>query len=447
MRSVSQTCLAFLGSRIRPLCAGGSSARVENRKWEHNVGAASSTAAFVGFGQSRMFRRAEVSLGQLTVEACLAAVEDAGLQAAQIDGVVCTPDGPFSMQGPALDGEHFVTTGYVTKALGIEPEWVSDVSGTIGNSAVAAIQAIESGACNYVLLFRGLYSPKTGSYGYTAEERVGQAEGNPGSTEVHEPKQFRDPYGIYAPAASAALAWTRYQAKYGSGSRDQMATLVVQARRNGLKYEGNYWTQYNPVELSVDDYLNARIVSTPVSLYDCDIPVQGAGAFILTTSERAADLAKSAAFVRGVANGPPAARGISVNLSLDDQLSGGRDIARRLWGSSGFSPSDVSVAELYDGFSMLAITWLESLGFCGEGEAFDFIQDGRISQEGQLPVNPSGGNLGGGRLHGVNHLMDGFLQMAGRAGTRQVPDADLALVATGPPCWAGSAILLGREPS
>ena len=394
-----------------------------------------------------MFRRAEVSLGELAVEACRAAIEDAGLRTAQIDGIVCTPDAPFSMQGSALDGEHFVTTNYVATALGIEPEWAANVSGTIGNSAVAAINAVESGTCNYVLLFRALYSPKTGPYGYTSEEKVGQAEGNPGSTEIHEPKQFRDPYGIYAPAASAGLAWTRYQAKYGTGTRDQMATLAVQARHNGLKYEGNYWAQYNPVELSIDDYLNGRMISTPVSLYDCDIPVQGAGAFILTDSRRAADLARPGAFVRAAANGPPAARGISVNLSLDDQISGGRDIARRLWGSSGFSPGDIAVAELYDGFSMLVITWLESLGLCGEGEAFDFIQDGRISLRGQLPVNPSGGNLGGGRLHGVNHLMDGFLQMAGRAGTRQVPDANLALVATGPPCWAGSAILLSREPN
>jgi acetyl-CoA acetyltransferase len=103
------------------------------------------------------------------------------------------------------------------------------------------------------------------------------------------------------------------------------------------------------------------------------------------------------------------------------------------------------LANLYDGFSIMTIFWMEAFGLCREGEAFDFIQDGRIAPTGQLPINPSGGNLGGGRMHGINHLMDGMLQVSGRSGKRQVENADLAVVALGMG-WAAGALVLGKEP-
>jgi acetyl-CoA acetyltransferase len=224
-----------------------------------------------------------------------------------------------------------------------------------------------------------------------------------------------------------------------------MAALVTQLRRNGLAFEGSYWAQYKPVELAVDEYLNARMVSRPVSIFDCDIPVQGAAAFIVTTAERARDLAQPAAYVHGVA-GPVQPRGmVTVDEALDEQMGDFGDIGRRLFADAGCSAGDVKVANLYDGFSLMPILWLEALGFCGRGEGFDFIQDGRIGPSGQLPVNPSGGNLGGGRLHGVNHFMDAMLQVSGRSGKRQIEGADRAIVTIGI-SWAGSAFLFGKEP-
>jgi acetyl-CoA acetyltransferase len=408
------------------------------------VGIGKHTAALSGFGQSRVFRGAEVPLGELAAEASLAAIADTGLDLSQIDGVVCTPDKPFASEGPAVDGEHFVSASCVIKALGLKPEWSADVPGTLGNSALAAIRAVESGACNYALLFRALHSPGSGSYGHTRENESGKVRLS-GTGQHTSLEQFRAPYGLFPPADTGALPWTRYQAKYKSGSREQMAAFVVQARRNGLMYEGGYWAQHRPVELTVEDYLNARIVSTPASIYDCDLPIQGAGAFILTTADRAKDLAQAAAYVRGIADGTATRRSVTVDQGLEDQIADGRDIARRLWADSGIGPGDVDVADLYDGFSIMTICWLEALGFCGEGQAFDFIQDGRISHSGELPVNPSGGNLGGGRLHGVNHLMDGVLQVSGRSGKRQIPNAELAVVAVGS-TWAAAGIVLGREP-
>jgi acetyl-CoA acetyltransferase len=401
------------------------------------------SAAFVGFGESRVFRGPDVPLGGLAVEASLAAIKDAGLKLNQIDGVVCTPDAPFS-RGKSADGTEFVSSSYMVKALGVDPRWTADVPGTIANSTLAAIRAVESGACNYALLFRALHNPGSGTYGHTEETKSGEIQMS--GTDAHfAVEQFRASYGLYPPADGAALPWSQYQAKYNSGSREQMAALVIQARKNGLAYEGSYWARYKPVELTVDDYLNARMVSRPVSIFDCDIPVQGAGAFIITTAERARDLAQPAAYVHGIADGVPARRSVTVDEALEEQLAHNRDIGRRLWADAGCGPGDMKIANLYDGFSIMTVLWMEGFGLCGDGEAFDFIQDGRIAPTGKLPINPSGGNLGGGRLHGVNHIMDGMLQISGRSGRRQVEGADLAVVAVGMG-WAAGAFVLGKDP-
>lgn len=401
------------------------------------------SAAFVGFGESEVYRAADVPLGDLTVNASLTAVRDAGLDLSQIDGLVCTPDAPFS-RGQSSDGTEFVSTGYMKEALGIHPRWSADVPGTIANSTLAAIRAVEAGECNYALLFRALHNPGAGKYGHTEEKNSGEIEMS-GPDENAAIEQFRASYGLYPPSDGAALPWSQYQAKYASGSREQMAALVTQLRRNGLTYEGSYWARYKPVELSVEDYLNARMVSRPVSIFDCDIPVQGAGAFIITTAERAADLAQPAAYVHGIADGVPARRSITVDEALEEQMDQNRDIGNRLWADARCSPSDMKIANLYDGFSIMTILWMEAFGLCKEGEAFDFIQEGRIAPGGELPINPSGGNLGGGRMHGVNHLMDGMLQVSGRSGKRQIEGADLAVVALGMG-WAAGALVLGKDP-
>ena len=402
------------------------------------------TAAFVGFGQSRVFRAAEVPLGELALEATRAALEDAGLRLDQVDGVVCTPDAPFS-RGQSADGVEFVSSRHLAGALGIEPTWIEDVSGTIANSTLAAIRAVESGACSYALLFRALHNPASGSYGHTAESRSGEIEIS--GTDVHQViEQFRASYGLYPPADGAALPWSQYQARYGRGSREDMAPLVVQARNNGLAYEDGYWARYKPFPLTTEDYLLARMVSRPVSIYDCDLPVQGAGAFVITTAERAADLVDRAAHVHGIADGVPARGKVSVDETLEEQMADNSDIGRRLWADAGCGPGDVQVADLYDGFSIQTVLWMEALGLCEEGAAFDLIRDGHTAPTGKLPINPAGGNLGGGRLHGINHLMDAVQQVTGRAGKRQIDGVDRAVAAVGLG-WAAAGFVLGAGPA
>ena len=226
-----------------------------------------------------MFRHDDVPLGALAAEACRLAIADAGLEPSQIDGVACAPTQPFALEGRTFDGLQFVTTEFVTRALDLEPKWNVNHPGNLGHSVVEAINSVETGLCNFSLIFRALHSPSR-SYGLTTEEVVG------GSA------QLLAPYGSFAPAVFGQM-WHAYQDKYHNGTREQMATYVVQARHHGLLYEGSYWSQHRSVELSVDDYLTARLVSTPLSVYDCDIPVQGCSAFIVTTADRAVDLPHS----------------------------------------------------------------------------------------------------------------------------------------------------------
>ena len=222
-----------------------------------------------------------------------------------------------------------------------------------------------------------------------------------------------------------------------------MATLAVTQRRHTHMNPHAYFYE---VPLTREDYLNSRMVAYPFCLYDCDIPVQGAVAIVLTTADRARDLQAAPRVHRGLR---PAAG-----------LRGGRthrEPVRATWraavarraspGSARASrPKDVDVAQIYDGFSASVIYGLESYGFCKEGEALDFIQDGRIELDGELPLNTFGGSLGTGRIHGLWHIIEGALQASGRAGERQVKDVNVSFVGASAPIVQGTTFIFVKEP-
>jgi acetyl-CoA acetyltransferase len=385
-------------------------------------------AVISGVGHSRVLRRAEVPLAQLAAEACRAAIADTGLDPSEIDGVACAPRQPVAGKLLAYDGIDFVSSDYVARMLGLRTSWIEDVTGFLINSLVAAVSAVAAGLCSHVLVCRSLHG-STGRYGHSD---VSDAEGQ---------AQFSAPYGVFVPGIWAQQ-WQRYRELYRAGSREQMAALVVQARQNGLLWEHGYWTQHKPEPLTREQYLAGGLVSTPLNIYDCDIPVHGAGAFVVSRPDSAGSLARLPAYIRGIAP-PRFAEGRTKSpWPFEQEQESGRDVAGRLWRDCGLGPADVSLANLYDGFSFIAVLWLEAFGFCGPGEGFDFLQDGRIALDGVLPLNTSGGNLGAGRMHGVPHLMDAVLQVTGRAGPRQVRGASLALVTIGQQS-GGGAVLLG----
>src|SRR4029453_19202834 len=180
-------------------------------------------------------------------------------------------------------------------------------------------------------------------------------------------------------------------------SREKMATLAVTQRRH---CHMNPHAYFHKVPLTVQDYLDSRMVAYPFCLYDCDIPVQGAVAIVLTTADRARDLKPKPAYLAGY--GERLRFEVAGRIgSLANYMEGGRSSAELTWARSGFAPKDVDVAQIYDGFSASVLSGLESYGFCKEGEALDFIQGGRIELDGELPLNTFGGSLSTGRIHGL----------------------------------------------
>ena len=253
--------------------------------------------------------------------------------------------------------------------------------------------------------------------------------------------QFTAPYGFGGPGQGMAVAYTRWLER-NNQNREKMATLAVTQRSH---------TQHNPhayfygTELTREDYLHSRMVAYPFCLFDCDIPVQGAVAIVLTTADRARDLKPRPAYLAGY--GQRLHFEVAGRIgSLSSYMEGGSSSAKLTWERSGFSPKDVDVAQIYDGFSASVIYGLESYGFCREGEALDFIQDGRIELDGELPLNTFGGSLGTGRIHGLWHIIEGALQASGRAGSRQVKDANVSFVGASAPIVTGTTFIFVREP-
>jgi acetyl-CoA acetyltransferase len=187
----------------------------------------------------------------------------------------------------------------------------------------------------------------------------------------------------------------------------------------------------NDITNTLDDYLAARMISTPFRLYDCDVPVDGSTALVVSTADHTRAVDHPVARIEAVGT---ALRGRPSWDQWDDLTTmPARTSAEHMWSRTDLRPRDVDIAELYDGFSWLTMSWLEALGFCGPGESGPFIEGGtRIALDGQLPLNTHGGQLSAGRLHGYGHLHEAVLQLRGQAGERQVTGGpEVAVVSNG----------------
>jgi acetyl-CoA acetyltransferase len=197
--------------------------------------------------------------------------------------------------------------------------------------------------------------------------------------------------------------------------------------------------------MTMDDYMNARMISTPFGLYDCDVPCDGAVAVIISAVDTVADLASTPIYVDAV--GTQIIERLSWDqgtLSHEPQTLGP---AAHLWSRTSLTPDDIDVALLYDGFSFNCLSWLEALGFCDIGEGGDFVAGGtRIARDGALPLNPHGGQLSAGRTHGFGFVHEAVLQLRGSAGARQITGAEVAVVTTGGGA-PGGALLLTSGPA
>jgi acetyl-CoA acetyltransferase len=384
--------------------------------------------ALSGVGFSRATRTAEIPLAAHALYAVKEAVADSGLELFDIDGLTTYPELPATGHAE-VDGISIVSVNCMMAMLKLPNlSWhIQTGSVNIGGAVQQAVNALLAGVCKYAVVWRAMHNPK-GTY-----------QNLPG-TYAHGALQFTAPYGFGGPGQGMAVAYTRYLEK-NNQKRDKMVTLAVTQRKHGLRNPHSYFKD----PLAPKDYFDSRMVAYPFCLYDCDIPVQGAVAIVLTTAERARDLKPRPAYLAGYGERLRFETAGRIG-SLANYMEGGRSSAELTWARSGFGPKDVDVAQIYDGFSASVLYGLESYGFCKEGEALDFIQDGRIELDGELPLNTFGGSLSTGRIHGLWHIIEGALQASGRAGERQVKDVNVSFVGASAPIVTGTTFIFVKEP-
>ncbi|MET0269175.1 MAG: thiolase family protein [Sphingomonas sp.] len=379
-----------------------------------------------GAGQSAVGRPSSLSALRLTLDACEAAVAGAGLALGDIDGLATFP-------GPAGDAGGFSPVGAteVMIAAGMTPTWVgASTEGHAHLGAVfSAIQAIASGLCRHVLVFRTVAE---------ASARTAARSGGGGGAPARATRgnMWTAPYGAYSAANLYALYAQAYFAKYGATPR-QLGAIAVNGRAMAALNPNAIYRD----PITIEEYLASRVISSPLRLYDCDTHIDGSTAILLSHRDVAKGLARPPIAIEamGMSLG-----GFGIGLHAGDFTRLPADGAgEMLWRRTDMTPADVDVAQIYDGFSILTLLWMESLKLCGRGEAAAFVEGGaRIGLGGALPLNTGGGQLSAGRFHGYGHTHEACLQLWGRAGARQVPGARVCAVSNGG--FGYGALLLKR---
>jgi acetyl-CoA acetyltransferase len=391
-------------------------------------------AAVTGIGQSDVGRRLGRDPLALTLDACLAAISDAGLSRADIDGISTYPGAMNA--APGFSGAGVVE---VQDALRLDLNWWAggaETSGQLG-SVITACAAIAAGYARHVLCFRSVF--ESSAQGAGGRAGIGTGGGRGGVPRASGMLQWTLPYGAASAACWIAMFAQRHFLEFGT-TREQMAWIALNARRNAARNPKAIYRE----PLSLEDYLAARWISTPFCLYDCDVPVDGATALVVSHVDAARDLRKRPLRVEAVGG---ALHGRPSWDQFDDLTTMAlRDAAKMMWSRTDLRPSDVDVAECYDGFSFIAMAWLEALGFCGKGESGPFIEGGaRIALDGEIPLNTHGGQLSAGRLHGYGFLHEACVQLWGEGGERQVPGGPEVAVAAAGGGPLGGCLLLTRS--
>jgi acetyl-CoA acetyltransferase len=373
----------------------------------------SGTAAIAGIGATEFSKDSGRSELKLAVEAARAALDDAGLTPADVDGLVT-----FSMDSNAEIA--------VARELGAgELSFFSQI-GYGGGAACATVHqaamAVATGAANVVICYRALNERSGRRFGQVAVAAV------QGATSSAIDSGWHYPMGLATPAATVAMAARRYMHAYGATSADFGAVAV--ADRKHAATNPAAWFYQRPITLA--DHQESRWICEPLRLLDCCQETDGAVAVLVTSVERARSRKNMPVVIRGAAQGSGANQYTMTSYYRDD-VAGLPEmgvVGRQLWGQAGLRPDDIRTAVLYDHFTPYVLMQLEELGFCPRGEARDFIADGAIELGGRLPLNPHGGQLGEGYLHGMNGIAEAVRQIRGDA-VNQVPGDGPVLVTAG----------------
>jgi acetyl-CoA acetyltransferase len=381
-------------------------------------------AAIVGIGATEFSKESGRSELQLSAEATRAALADAGLRPADVDGLVT-----FTMDTSSEIA--------LARELGVpDLRFFSRVNyggGAACGTVMHAAMAVATGVADVVVCYRGFNERSGNRFGQVSPAAASQVNTN------GLDNAWTYPMGLGTPAATVAMFARRYMHEYGATSEDFGRVAV--ADRKHAATNPDAWFHGKPITL--EDHQASRMIADPLHLLDCCQESDGAVALVVTSAERARDLPQRPALVRAAAQGSGPDQFVMTSYYRDEiGLQEMGLVGRELWRQSGLGPDDMDTAVLYDHFTPFVLMQLEELGFCGRGEAKDFIADGAIELGGRLPLNTHGGQLGEAYIHGMNGIAEGVRQMRGTS-VNQVEGAQHVLVTagTGVPT---SGLVLGR---
>lgn len=358
--------------------------------------------AILGTGLAGLGHAGGLTEQEIIAQASCKAVAQSGLKMKDIDGIITS----------SLTSPWWVMR--MAEYLGIPPRF-SDSTMFGGSSFIADLKiaalAIAAGECENVLI----------CYGSTPRSAPSSSRINQMRAEL-DPQPYEHPYKPFNPVSSYALAAARHMHQYGT-TRRQLAEVAVAARQ---------WAQLNPDAfsrgpLSIEDVLGAKMISDPLTVRDCCLVTDGAGAFVVTSAERARSLHAKPVYVLGSGH---AHWHRQISCMEDLTVTPAVDSGRSAFAEAGLKPADIDVVELYDAFTINPILFLEDLGFCKKGEGGAFMEGGRIAPGGSFPMNTNGGGLSCTHpgMYSIFLVIEAVTQLRGEAQARQVANAEVALV-------------------
>ncbi|MDG2515548.1 thiolase family protein [Sphingobium yanoikuyae] len=382
-------------------------------------------AYITGIGMSEVGVRLTRSPLGLTLDAVREAIADAGLTLDQIDGVATYPGKMSTFLGFSP-----VSADDVIEILGLNTRWhigAAEATAQLGAIAEAAM-AVKAGLARHVLCFRTVYEAAALARPeeFPPMERRKDVSGN---------SQWVSPFGAFSAANWTAQFAMRHMKRYGL-TREQLAQVALNDHANAAR---------NPraivkKPLTMDEYMAARMISSPFCLYDCDRFTDASTVLIVSAGD-ALDEVKTTP-IRIAASAGSVERYSWDQAEWASAYPTGRD----LWKNTDYTAMDVDTVQFYDGFAFQPITWLEGLGFCDVGEGGQFLEGGkRIALDGELPMNTGGGQLGWGRLHGFGFAYESVVQLRGEGGERQIAGDPKVAVATSGGGPMAAALLLAKD--